>query len=162
MLQLQIIITTLKTLQHYNGTTTSPETGPIGEALLELTENHAMPSCFLFSNSVESVFLKASQVHETSLKAVATVSTDCYRPLLPVRFSSLWARWGFSALAYSRTGYRGSQPIQLFQCWVVENVHKIYAFLCNSKQWSWWTRNTNYKALSEHSNHTVLAESEFK
>ena len=80
LLQLQIL-----QLWSCNGTTTaSREMGPSGEALWKLTENHPMPWCFLllFQQCCwKCLFLKGSQVHETSFNAsfVATVSTERYR-----------------------------------------------------------------------------------
>ena len=120
-------------------TTASQETGPGGEALWELTENTLCHDAFCWpvpTVLLKIVFLKASYVSpRKSLKAssVATwaqTATECYR-----RFDfCLWARWGFSALACSRTGYHCHQPIQLSQCWAVENAIKIYIFLCSSRQ----------------------------
>ena len=134
----------------------SPEMGPIGEALWQLTEN--MSWCFLlFSNStVENCVSQGilSPRNKPQASSVATVNTDCHWALLPVWFLSLWACWGFSALACSGTGYRCRRPIQLCQCWAVENAHNIYIYiyicLRNLRQIkTWCSRGTNYKALSE-------------
>ena len=70
------------------------------------------------------VFLKASEVHETSLKAsfLATVSTE--------RYFCLFGLVG----AFLHGLYRCRRPILLLHCWVVENAHKKYIFLRNSRQ----------------------------
>ena len=72
--------------------------------------------------------------HDMSLPSALVCDYRKHRGLL-VWFSSLWARWGFSALACSRTGCRCCWLILFWQCWAVENPHKnIHLSAYNSRQ----------------------------
>ena len=104
---------------------------PVGK----LTENTLCHDAFCWPVSNSAVENRVSQdilSPRKSLKAssVATVSTDCHRMLITtglIFVSGLVGaspRWLILELAYSRTGYRRRQPIQLSQCRAVENVHK--------------------------------------
>ena len=125
-----------ETIQHCYGTTIAcQEMSPSGEALCELMEKHAMQWWFLlFSTSAVKKDCVSQGILSPQNKPQSYLCRYCEHRVLPVWFSSLWfvgasLRW----LVVGLHSYCCRQPILLWQCWPVENPHKIiYIFVCIS------------------------------
>ena len=126
-----------ETIQPCHGTPiASQEMSPSGEGSCELMEKHAMPWWFLlfFNSAVKNCVSQG--ILSPQNKPQSYLCRYCEHRAVLVWFSSLWlVGASLCWLVLGLRSYSGRQPTLLWQCWPVENPHKIiYICLYKSKQ----------------------------